>query len=113
MGIRLAVVTGATLLAACADFNSALSEPNSRTMSLATLDLSIRPGMTSDEVVVRIGRPTYRFPVGGQKQFVWNYRFAPPEGDCFVFQVSFADATARVVETGQGYDRTCDGNSRD
>ena len=60
----------------------------------------------------RIGHPVSVFPIGWQKLQVWNYRFGGLEGDCVLFQVSFADATGRVTETGQGMDPACDGPNR-
>ena len=69
---------------------------------------TIKPGMSQTDVLSRIGRPVGVFPVGYQKLQVWNYRFGGLEGDCVLFQVSFADATRLVTETGQGYDSACD-----
>jgi hypothetical protein len=69
---------------------------------------TIKPGMSQVDVLSRIGRPVGVFPVGYQKLQVWNYRFGGLEGDCVLFQVSFANATSLVTETGQGYDSACD-----
>ena len=82
-------------------------------MALGSLSQQVTAGMSTTDVLARIGRPTYVFPLPRQGQDVWNYRFAPPEGDCTVFQVSISRASGRVAETGQGYDRTCDGPNRD
>lgn len=100
----------ALALGACA---GVASGPNSRTMMLGSLNQQVTPGMSAPDVVARIGRPTYIFPLPRQGHDVWNYRFAPPEGDCTVFQVSISRASGLVAETGQGYDRTCDGPNRD
>ena len=109
--IAALALSAATLaLGACAGIAGG---PNSRTFSMATLGQQVQPGMPGPEVLARIGRPTYVFPLPRQRQDVWNYRFAPPEGDCTVFQVSIDRATGRVAEVGQGYDRTCDGPNRD
>ena len=71
---------------------------------------TIVPGMSADEVRMRLGRPAGTFYIGWQKLRVWNYRFF--QGDCVLFQVSIDDA-GRVKEAGQGYDAACDGpNSR-
>jgi outer membrane protein assembly factor BamE (lipoprotein component of BamABCDE complex) len=99
----------AATLAGCASFREAMALPNSRVMTWNTLNGEIRPGMAQSDVIARIGRPAYTFPVGWQRLEVWNYRFARPEGDCVVFQVSFANATGLVTETGQGPDQACDG----
>lgn len=104
----LAVATLA--LGACAGIADG---PNSRTMRIGALGEQVQPGMSAQDVLARIGRPTYVFPLPRQGQDVWNYRFAPPEGDCTVFQVSIHRGTGLVAETGQGYDRTCDGPNRD
>src|SRR4029079_6004592 len=40
---------------------------------------TITPGLTPEQVLMRIGHPAYVFPVGYQKLQVWNYRFAGME----------------------------------
>ena len=105
------VLAASAWLAGCAGFNQTLAMPNSRGMTLQTLNQQVQPGMARPDVLARLGYPSSRFPVGWQKLDVWNYRFAPPEGDCVVFQVSFSTATGLVTETGQGYDSACDGPS--
>ena len=74
---------------------------------------AIRPGMSQQEVLARIGQPAYTFPVGWQQLQVWNYRFGGLEGDCVVFQVSISIVTRAVTETGPGPDPVCsrDGGS--
>ena len=52
-------------------------------------------------------------PVGYQKLRVWNYRFGGLEGDCVVFQVSIANATHTVADTGPNMDPGCDHRGRD
>ena len=69
---------------------------------------TIKPGMSETDVLSRIGRPVGVTPIGYQQLQVWNYRFGGLEGDCVLFQVSFANATRLVTETGQGYDGACD-----
>jgi hypothetical protein len=69
---------------------------------------TIAPGMTQQEVLMRIGRPTFVFPVGWQQLQVWNYRFGGLEGDCVVFQVSISNATHTVTDTGPNTDPACD-----
>lgn len=105
------VLTGS--LVGCAGFQAAMAAPNSRGMTLNTLNAQVQPGLTMQEVTQRIGMPAYTFRVGWQRLDVWNYRFARPEGDCTVFQISFAQATGKVTETGQGPDPACDGPNRD
>ena len=106
------VVVSAAALSACADFSAALDEPNSRVMTLTALDRAIKPGMTQRDVLTQIGRPAYTFPVGWQRLTVWNYRFARPEGDCVVWQISFRNETGLVHETGQGPDEACNAPNR-
>ena len=68
---------------------------------------SIQPGMSQAEVLTRLGRPAFVFPVGWQKLQVLNYRFGGLEGDCMVFQVSISNATGNVTEAGTGPDPWC------
>lgn len=74
---------------------------------------TIGPGMSQQEVLVRIGQPAFTFPVGWQNLQVWNYRYGGLEGDCVVFQVSISNASRTVTETGPGPDPVCnrDGGS--
>ena len=69
---------------------------------------TITPGMAQDEVLARIGRPAFVFPVGWQQLQVWNYRFGGLEGDCVVFQVSISNATHTVADAGPNTDPACD-----
>ena len=69
---------------------------------------TIQPGMSQAEVLTRLGRPAFVFPVGYQQLQVWNYRFGGLEGDCVVFQVSISNATRTVAETGPNTDPACD-----
>jgi len=68
---------------------------------------TIQPGMPQSEVLTRLGRPAWVFPVGYQKLQVMNYRFGGLEGDCMVFQVSISNATGNVTEAGTGADPMC------
>jgi hypothetical protein len=68
---------------------------------------TIQPGMPQAEVLTRLGRPAFIFPVGYQKLQVLNYRFGGLEGDCMVFQVSISNATGNVTEAGTGADPRC------
>lgn len=67
----------------------------------------IVPGLTSDEVRMRLGRPSDVFGVPYQKLHVWNYRYFA--GDCRWFQISLSDATHRVTDASLGADPACDG----
>ena len=68
---------------------------------------TIQPGMPQSEVLTRLGRPAFVFPVGFQKLQVLNYRFGGLEGDCMVFQVSISNLTGNVTEAGTGPDPWC------
>ena len=73
----------------------------------------IRPGMTSDQVLAQLGRPSHVFGAGWQDHYqVWNYRWAG--ADCVWFQVSINDSDRRVRDASMAPDPRCDGpNSRD
>ena len=75
-------------------------------LSPATFD-TITIGMTEQQVLTRIGRPAYVFPVGWQNLQVWSYRFGGLEGDCRVFQVSISNATRTVADAGPNSDPAC------
>lgn len=66
---------------------------------------TIRAGMTRDEVLRLIGRPSNTGFVGWQKQTVWSYRYASPF--CQWFQVGLSQA-GLVEDTGYGPDPVCD-----
>jgi hypothetical protein len=68
---------------------------------------TIQPGMPQAEVLTRLGRPAFVFPIGYQRLQVLNYRFGGLEGDCMVFQVSISNATGNVTEAGTGADPRC------
>jgi len=68
---------------------------------------TIVPGLTPEQVLMRIGHPAYVFPVGYQKLQVWSYRFAGLEGDCVVFQVSISNVTRIVTDAGPNTDPAC------
>ena len=70
---------------------------------------TIEPGMSGQDVRMRLGRPAHVFNVGWQKLQVWNYSFFG--GDCVWFQVSISNADQRVTAAGNGHDPACDGPS--
>lgn len=70
---------------------------------------AIKPGMTRDEVLSRVGRPTWVFGVRQENLSIWNYRFY--RGDCVIYQISIRpDGTVR--DSATGYDPACDGPNR-
>ena len=66
---------------------------------------TIAPGLSAQEVRMRLGRPANVFNVGWQRLQVWNYRYWP--GDCVWYQVSINEA-GRVTEAAYGSDPACD-----
>lgn len=66
---------------------------------------TIKAGMTRDELLRRIGRPSNVGFVGWQNQTVWNYRYSSPF--CQWFQVGLSQAGI-VQDTGFGPDPLCD-----
>lgn len=71
--------------------------------------LSLEPGISSEEVLMRIGHPgsTRAFP--RQKLTVWNYRF--PTSECLWYQVSIGD-DGKFISATQGIDPQCDPPTR-
>jgi hypothetical protein len=65
---------------------------------------TIKVGMTRDEVLLGIGRPSETQRIGRQKITVWSYRYRNPV--CTWFQVSMGD-DGRVSEIGYGMDPIC------
>jgi hypothetical protein len=66
---------------------------------------TIKAGMTRDELLKTLGRPSNVGYVGWQKQTVWNYRYSSPF--CQWFQVGLSQAGI-VEDTGYGPDPICD-----
>ena len=66
---------------------------------------AIVPGMTSSEVVQRLGYPYYRFGVRQDNATVWNYRMR--YGSCLIYQVSILP-NGIVKDAGTAPDPACD-----
>lgn len=69
----------------------------------------IEPGMTTDEVLIRIGHPGSVQAIPRQRLSIWNYRF--PTNDCLWFQISIGD-DGRVISGSQTTDPQCDPGDR-
>ena len=69
----------------------------------------IQPGMTSAEVIQRLGHPYYRFGVRQDNATIWNYRMR--YGSCLIYQVSILP-NGIVKDAGTGPDPACDGPDR-
>lgn len=101
---RVAAVLLVLAAAGCAAFGPlppALTEADFAT---------IQPGMTSNQVLARFGRPTWVFGVWQEHLSIWNYRYN--RNDCIIYQVSVRpDGTVR--DAAQGYDPACDRGDRE
>jgi hypothetical protein len=64
----------------------------------------IRTGMSRDEVLRSIGRPSETQRIGRQRLMIWSYRYFNPI--CNWFQVSMDDE-GLVTATGYGMDPLC------
>lgn len=68
----------------------------------------ITPGMSEQDVLMRVGRPAVKTPIPRQQLVVWNYRY--PNNDCLRFQISIGD-DGKVISGSQGMDPQCDAPS--
>ena len=66
----------------------------------------VQPGMTSDQVIQRLGYPYYRFGVRQDNATIWNYRMR--YGSCLIYQVSILP-NGIVKDASEGPDPACDG----
>jgi hypothetical protein len=64
----------------------------------------VHSGMTRDEVLMNIGRPSEQSSLPVQARTLWSYRYDSPF--CQWFQVS-VDTSGKVVDTGYGPDPMC------
>ena len=69
----------------------------------------IQPGMTSAEVIQRLGHPYYRFGVRQDNAAVWNYRMR--YGSCLIYQVSILP-NGIVKDASTAPDPACDVHDR-
>jgi len=97
---RIAAVLAFLTLGGCAGF------PQYRPMPTEADFAALQPGMTRDQVLARVGPPTWIFGVWQEHLSIWNYRYN--RNDCIIYQVSMRpDGTLR--DAAQGYDPACDG----
>ena len=100
--LRIVTLASALTLAGCA---AVVSAPRPREADFA----AIEPGMHREEVLSRLGPPTWAFGVRQENLTIWNYRYRPT--DCWIYQISVRpDGTVR--DAGQGWDPACNGSSR-
>jgi hypothetical protein len=69
----------------------------------------IHPGMTSSEVIQRLGYPYYQFGVRQDNATVWNYR--KRYGSCLIYQVSILP-NGIVKDASTAPDPACDDPDR-
>ena len=69
----------------------------------------IQPGMTSAEVIQRLGHPYYQFGVRQDDATIWNYRMR--YGSCLIYQVSILP-NGIVKDAGTAPDPACDAPDR-
>jgi hypothetical protein len=65
----------------------------------------ITPGLSSEDVLMRVGRPGSTQAFKRQQLVLWNYRY--PTNDCLWFQISIGD-DGKVISGSQGTDPLCD-----
>ena len=65
----------------------------------------IQPGMTSSEVIQRLGFPYYQFGVRQDNATIWNYRMR--YGSCTIYQVSILP-NGIVKDASTAPDPACD-----
>jgi len=66
---------------------------------------AIRAGMTSEDVLTLIGKPSTTWPIAWQHQIVWSYRYETPF--CQWFMVGMGPQ-GQVVDTAYGPDPMCE-----
>lgn len=69
----------------------------------------IQPGMTSSEVIQKLGQPYYQFGVRQDNATVWNYRMR--YGSCLIYQVSILP-NGIVKDASTAPDPACDAPER-
>jgi hypothetical protein len=102
---RAALAACALSTAGCAMIGNARPAPTEADL------VTIQPGMTRDQVLARVGPPTWTFRVWQEGLTIWNYRYS--HSACLIYQVSMRpDGTVR--DAGTAPDPACDGgNFRD
>jgi hypothetical protein len=68
----------------------------------------ITPGLSVEDVLMRVGHPGSTQAIKRQQLVLWNYRY--PTNDCLWFQISIGD-DGKVISGGQGIDPQCDAPS--
>lgn len=68
---------------------------------------AIKAGMTAEEVLTQIGKPSTIWAIARQHQLVWSYRY-DALGACQWFMVGMGTADNKVVDTAYGPDPICD-----
>ena len=71
--------------------------------------MTIKPGMSSQDVLTTFGPPTWTFRVWQENLTIWNYRYY--RGDCIIYQVSVRP-DGIVRDAGTGWDPACNAPNR-
>ena len=74
---------------------------------------ALQPGMSEQELLYTIGRPSEVMSIPRRQEQVWSYRYDTYER-CIWFQVNIDQPTHKVTAAGNGVDWRCDagGDSR-
>ena len=72
---------------------------------------ALQAGLSRQEVLYRLGRPSHEMHIPRRHERVWSYRYESPF--CQWFQVSLDTRTDRVTQTGYNVDPLCDANDRE
>jgi hypothetical protein len=95
---------GVPVLMLCACLAACAGLPRARTPTESDLS-AIKEGMTRDEVLTRVGPPTWTFRVRQEDLTIWNYRY--DRNSCLIYQVSVRP-NGTVRDAGISQDPACD-----
>jgi hypothetical protein len=99
--MNIAALAWLAVLAGCAGGSVGIGAP----YIVSEGEQPIRPGMTSSDVIQRLGHPYYQFGVRQEDATVWNYRMR--YGSCLIYQVSMLP-NGIVKDAGTAQDPACD-----
>ena len=101
--LRGGILAAAVVTAGCAVIGASVPRPTEADFA------AIQPGMHREDLLARLGPPTWTFGVRQENLTIWNYRYNYT--DCWIYQISVRpDGTVR--DAGQGWDPACNGSSR-
>lgn len=88
------------------DFDSAGQLVNSDQVLTESHFNAIKAGMTAEDVLTQLGKPSTIWAIPRQHQLVWSYRYDAMA--CQWFMVGMGTADNKVVDTAYGPDPICD-----